>query len=155
MSKLAVVIVSLFLLVVGVFLGSFLTVKGLLTVKTDSGAVRVNYNGSMISLSPSKIYLDNIPLGYTTEQCIYIANNSSKDIELPLNIFCQSDNNEYQAINSQWVRLDNNIVSIAAKSRIKVPVYIDMPQRVNSKAFEFMISPNNIEQSIKVFINVQ
>jgi hypothetical protein len=164
-TKIRVVIagvVGLILIFVGIFVGSFLTSKDLMEVKLYNGALGVDFMGNNILLLPSKIWLEDVPLGSSTEQCIYVINNSGRDMELSLNTISFSDTGGYEPINPQWVSLDNGVINIAARSRAKVFVRVDMPQKINGKAFEFMVgvkdaSPSvvNVQTCAKFFVDVQ
>ena len=148
--RIAIGLVGLIILEAGIFVGSFLGTKELIEVRTNSPEISVSFKGNDIAISPSKIWLDNVTAGSSVEQCIYVANKGGKDVELvPF------------ASPEQWVSFENDRINIAAGSRVRLCVRIDVPENTSGQTFEILVGVKPVDGNVnvatcaKLFLSVQ
>jgi hypothetical protein len=133
-------VAGLILLSIGIGIGSLITTKGLLEVKIDNRAIGINFKDDNISLSPSKVWINNVAAGSKIEQYIYIRNNGENNMKLTT------------FANVKWVSFDNNEIEVIANSTTKVCIFIDIPPDFNSKdkPIEFLAGVRKANPDISV-----
>ena len=133
-------IAGLFLLIIGIGIGSLVTTRGLLEIRIDNSPIGIDFRGNNISLSPSKVWISNIAAGSKIEQYIYVENKGKEDVELTT----------FASV--KWVSFDNNKIEVTANSTTKVCVFIDIPPDFNTKdkSFEFLAGVKKDSPSVNV-----